>query len=429
MAKNKKRKKPSKTPHSSHTGFKHSQSYLETCYATAKRIIRAVGEDETLFDAFTKRQKKDLFRITITPPYVAAKRGHKVPKPFLRYIQENLTDFMRLKPFNEEHGVSYMDIVTVGQCLLLSFDAEANRNYLPSPQIDIVKHLLDVFHEKHIFADSQLKVVGAIRISLMSLSQPNFRIYGLDTVQPEALIDRPVVQQMQYITTHECQKLHFTHHGKEHLAYRIFLAPISEFPSAAAYIPKDEVIPGARHEMQMDIYIQAHALHRLKERVDAIYPVIRNQYIYLSLMCSKTIRGADGKLYIPYFLPETNVELHLGYFAFTVKGNNLIVLTFLPLFSQRVPEGKILSERLQLSQEDVTYLGMDRLSFFFDVDIDQIPALKKVLFDELHLEYIRDLYKTFCDKDQALIGKRTSFVKNFFSKIETNDIQPDHGEE
>jgi hypothetical protein len=118
-------------------------------------------------------------------------------------------------------------------------------------------------------------------------------------------------------------------------------------------------------------------------------------------------------------MPEDNAAARtVGYFAFTIDGNNLLVLTFLPMLSHRVPEGHRLCERLHLSQEDVKYLGMDKLSFFYDVDIEQIPILKEILFDELHLEPIRFLYSTVRSKGEPFNEKRTSFVKKFFQQLE-----------
>jgi hypothetical protein len=115
---------------------------------------------------------------------------------------------------------------------------------------------------------------------------------------------------------------------------------------------------------------------------------------------------------------ESEIGKVLGYFAFTIDGENLLILTFLPLLSERTPEGHLLNERLHLSSEDLKYLGMDKLSFFFDVDIQQIPLLKQVLYDELHLDYIRTLYSTNRPIDGPFNEKRTSFVKNFFQKLE-----------
>ncbi|MDR1645829.1 MAG: hypothetical protein LBS05_08425 [Tannerellaceae bacterium] len=419
MAKNKKRKKAQKAPPAPQSGYKHSQAYMEACYATAKRIIRAIDGDEKLLDAFTKRQKQDLFCVTVTPPYVAAMQGHKVPRSFLDYIQGSVTMCLKRDIFDEELGVTWMEIMTVGQCLEMMLNAIVKGNRLPPPQDDVARQLLATLKESEITMKGQMMIAETIRISLMSLSQPNFRIYGLAQIRPEVLVGRALVHHWEYITTHECQSMRFTYYGKEHLAYRVLQGPMGETSCTGATIAMSKLFPDVDNDRKLDIYIQSHALHRLKERIDTLHAVVRNQSILLSLMyVQKVIRGADGRLYIAYVMPQGPYERTLGYFAFTIDGDNLIVLTFLPMFNERMPEGEHLRKRLRFSQEDLRHLGMDKLSFFYDVDIKQIPLLKQILFDELHLEDVRKVYSTSYTKSDPFNDKRTSFVKNFFAKVE-----------
>ncbi|MDR2042197.1 MAG: hypothetical protein LBP98_07780 [Tannerella sp.] len=421
------RKKKKVQPPAHHIGVKHSKSYLDTCYATARRIIRAVGEDESLFDLFTKRQKQEMFLIAVTPPYIAAMPGHKVPKQFIRYIQDNLTTSLKNNFFDQATGVTWMDTVTIGQSLLMICSSEAYTNTLQQQQLDAIQRLLAAFEATDMFVKSQKQITGSIKISLMSLSQPNFRIYGLATPQQStSMMHRPVLQHILHVTTHECQTLRFNYHNRERTAFRVLLGPVGEIPSLSATIPMSKLFPDIKHDRKLDIYIQSHAIHRLKERIDTVHPVVRTQLVILSLMfVQRVVRGADGRLYIAYIMPDETGGRTIGYFAFTIEGNNLLVLTFLPLLSHRVHEGNVLSERLHLSPEDVKYLGMDKLGFFYDVDLEQIPVLKQILLDELHLDYIHKLYSSTRTKGEPFNEKKTSFVKNFFHKLEDRPFDPD----
>jgi hypothetical protein len=417
MAKDRKKKKAQQPAHTG--GLKPTNSYLNMCYATARKIFRAIGEDESLFDIFTKRQKQELFSVIISPPYIAAMPGHKVPKSFIRYIQEHLTISLKNTPFDKETGLTWMDMVTVGKSLLLSFSTETYTSLLQPLQLEAVKRLSAAFEAKNMFMESQKLITDLIRVSLLCLSQPNFRIYGLAPPNPTVSTRRKAIRHILYITTHECQTLRFNYCNRERTAFRVLIGPLGLIPSFGAIIGMSKLFPGIKHDRALNIYIQSHAIHRLKDRVDTLHPGIRNQVMMLSLMFSQRIvRGADGRLYIALVIPEDNGARTVGYFAFTIDGNNLLVLTFLPLLSHRMPEGNLLSTRLHLSPEDMKHLGMDKLSFFYDIDINQIPALKQVLYDELHLEHIHTLYSTLRSKDQPFNEKRTSFVKNFFLKLE-----------
>ncbi|MDR1602505.1 MAG: hypothetical protein LBS42_08765 [Tannerella sp.] len=419
MAKNKKRKKVQPTHHLKKPVLvKHSQTYLEACYAMARRIFRAIGEDEAAFDIFTKRQKQDIFRVMTLPPRIAAMSGHMVPRQYIRYIQEELIQYLKRVYFDEEAGVTWMDMVTVGQSMLLMFALESFAANLLAPQREVVERLHKAFDEQDIFIRVQETMAGHIKTTLMMLSQPNFRIYG-QYIGEHMPTGRACLIQTVRITTHESQSLRFKYHNRERTAFRIATGQFMNTPYTGATIAMSKIFPGIAHDRQLNIYIQSHAIHRFKERIDTLYPILRNEFFVLSLMMvQRVVRAPNGMQLIACIMPSENGEKTIGYFAFTIDGDNLLVLTLLPLLSRNVPEGRILHERLQLSPEDMKYLGMDKLSFFYEVDIAQIPVLRQVLYDELHLDYIHTVYNSFRSRNDPFNEKKTLFVKNFFRKLE-----------
>jgi hypothetical protein len=418
MAKNKKRKKVQAPRPKTQLSFKFSKSHLEECYATTRRIFRAVGEDPALLDAFAKRHRQNMFRVTMLPPRVAPMPGHLVPRQYIRYVQEELHYYLRNRYFDEEAGVTWMDIVTTGDSLHLLFQMDSFLDALPDNQRAIAERLNRVFEEQEIFFKAYQFVSLHVKTMLMMLSQPNFRIYGQDSMTKSTYSHSGVVQIVQ-ITTHESQSLRFNYHNRERKAFRLAVGQYIEEPYTGAKIALSKIYPGVEKDRILDIYIQSHAIHRFKERIDTFYPIMRNQFFVISLMLAqRVIQGPGGTQLIACIAPQDGEEKVIGYFTFTIDGNNLLVVTLLPLLSRDVPEGRILYERLRLSSEDLKYLGMDRLSFFYDVDIEQIPALKQVLFDELRLDYVRTVYNSFRPKDAPFNEKKTQFVKDFFRKLE-----------
>ncbi|MDR2121338.1 MAG: hypothetical protein LBP64_10780 [Tannerella sp.] len=418
MAKNKKRKKVQSPHQNQSVSIKHSKTYLDACYAAVRRIFRAMGEDGSLFDTFTKRQKQDIFRIAVSPPRIMPMPGHKVPRQYLRYVQEELITYLKREYFNKEAGVTWMDMATVGQALQLMFSVESYVNALPEPQRETANRLREMFEKHDIFSLVQESMAGHIKISLMMLSQPNFRIYGQQGGEHKAT-NKASLQQVVRITTHECQSLRFKYRNKERTAFRVGTGQFMSIPYTGATIAMSKIIPGITHDRQLNIYIQSHAIHRFKERIDTFYPIMRNEFFVISLMMAQRIvRSPNGMQMIACIAPCDSGEKTIGYFAFTIDGDNLLVLTLLPLLSHNVPEGRVLYDRLNLSPDDLKYLGMDKLSFFYEVDIAQIPILKQILFDELHLDYVHTIYNSFRSKDEPFNEKRTLFVKNFFQKLE-----------
>jgi hypothetical protein len=417
MAKNKKRKRAHPAPKP--ITLKLSKTHQDAYYATARRVFQMIGEDASVLDAFTKRQKQNLFRLSMIPPRIAPMQGHRVPKQYIRYIQDDLIQFMLRTPFDEKDDLTLMEMFTVGQTMLLAFSADSFLAKLPAPQREVAERLRMRFDAHEVFQHIQLDMAAKVKTVLMMLSQPNFRIYGAVT-DTRMAPNRVNFLQMIYITAHESQSIRFRYHNIERRAFRIASGQFAQTPYTGATIAISKIYPGIKHDRQLNIYIQSHAIHRFKERIDTLYPIMRNQFFIMSLMMEQQIvQSVDGLHLIACIMPSDNGEkTTIGYFTFTIDGNNLFVLTLLPLLSRNAPEGRTLYERLHLSAEDIKYLGMDRMSFFYDVDIRQIPALKRVLFDELHLDNIRNLYHSFRSKDAPFDEKKTLFVKNFFRKLE-----------
>ncbi|MDR0724782.1 MAG: hypothetical protein LBF59_02060 [Prevotellaceae bacterium] len=418
----KKKKKVQVTHHQKAVLSKHSATYLKSCYDVARRILQSLGEDASAFDSFTKRQKQDMFRIIVSPPRISVMPGHKVPKQYIRYVQEELIMHMKNVYFDKKLEITWLDIIIVGQSMMLIFATDGFVATLSPSQRKIVDRLHILF-ETVLFAHIQNTIAEYIRMSLMILSQPNFRIYGQDLGGHHIMRSKVGFQQVVRITTHECQTLRFKYRNKERTAFRVATGQYISIPYTGATIALSKIFPGIKHDRLLNIYIQSHAIHRFKERINTVYPTMRNEFFVLSLMfVQRIVRAPNGMQLIACIMPVENGEKTIGYFAFTIDGENLLVLTLLPLLSSSVPEGRVLYERLHLSSEDLKYLGMDKLSFFYEVDIEQIPTLKQVLYDELHLDYVHTVYNSFRLKNEPFNEKKTLFVKNFFQKLEERTV-------
>jgi hypothetical protein len=408
---------------------KLSNTYLETCYATARRMMPIFGEEESTFDMFTKRQKQNIFKIVVPPPHIAVMPGHKVPKPYVRYIQEELIGHMKRIHFDKQHKITLMEMATVGLSIYFTFSVDKFLVTLPPEQANIVLRIRKVFEIKDTFLKIQEQIMGELKVLLILFSRPNFRIYGQCMNAHQPTLYNSNFQQIIHITSHECQTLRFRYRNIERTAFRLALGQSFSTPYEPATIPINKLFPNSKQNKLLNIYVQSHAIYRFKERIDTILPILRNEFLTISLMfVQKIVWAPNNTPLIACIISIDGTDKTVGYFAVTIDGDNLLVLTFLPILSYNVPEGRILYERLHLSPDDMKYLGMDKLSFFYEVDISQIPVLKQVIYDELHLEYIRTTYHSYRDKYANFNEKKTLFVKNFFQKLEEhtfyNDIKP-----
>jgi hypothetical protein len=420
MAKNKKRKKAAETLRKKVENAKRIMPDADEYMAAARRILNFLEGSAAALDVLTKKQKKDLFSIVVVQPHCTAEPGRDVPRQFVRYIQDSIIKHMSWEYFDTATGLTLKDLMTAGMTMNNVFNEELFRSGLSPMQLETVDRVNALFEESRILYKMFDKLMLYAKIILVMLSQPNFRIYGFSSAKYYRLSqERRSLRLNIVVTSHECQSIRFNYHNRERTAFRIAHGKFLNTPYVGAKIQMSRIYPGIENDRTLNVYIQSHAIHRFKERIDTIDPYVRNEYFAFSLFAHQQVsKGPDGSQFIECITPAPEGERLMGYFTFTIDGDNLLVLTILPILCRSTKEGRLLSDRLGLSDEDMKYLGMDRLSFFYDVEIERIPALKSILFDELHLEYIREIYNFYRKEKDGFDEKKTLFVENFFRKMD-----------
>ena len=130
-------------------------------------------------------------------------------------------------------------------------------------------------------------------------------------------------------------------------------------------------------DLPVRVYVQAHALQRLKERIDVIANSYLQFYLYLSMQDLVVVRNDSGQQLIEFRYADKK----LGYFAFDLLGKNLIIRTFLFITMDGTPEGDALREKLGIEAEDKKYLSIDKLSTFVISDIKRNAEVKQHFVD------------------------------------------------
>ncbi|MEQ9443098.1 MAG: hypothetical protein RIG62_28945 [Cyclobacteriaceae bacterium] len=130
-------------------------------------------------------------------------------------------------------------------------------------------------------------------------------------------------------------------------------------------------------KLPVRVYIQAHALQRLKERLDILNNSYLHLYLYLALKNLQVARNKSGQQLIEFRYDGKK----LGYLAFDLLGKNLVIRTFLFLTMDGTPEGEALQDMLGIAAEDKKYLAIDKLSTFIVSDIKDNPVVKQHFID------------------------------------------------
>jgi hypothetical protein len=235
-----------------------NKTFIDTANATVKKILRAFDIDAELFDQLSKNQRAHFIQAETYAPKFEIDDGSRIPRQLMDAISRSTHHFLRHNYFDApSNELTYLDMVTFGIAFYLGF-------------IEIL----------------DLRTLGPIgthvRKSVQMMSKVNFRIYGFNWDIPSSY------GQGYYKTTimlysEKSEYIYFQYKNKYHKAFPVRAGRVHAMPFHAAHIDKWFIIPEKyRHESKpkyLDIYIQSHALQRIKERVDIFPAHKRNFYV------------------------------------------------------------------------------------------------------------------------------------------------------
>ncbi|MDR0605575.1 MAG: hypothetical protein LBG80_14855 [Bacteroidales bacterium] len=418
MAKKKKNKQRQSQAHN--MAVLNTKTHIDKTYAAVQKIIRVYGGDPDLLKALTKHQRRFLLFLRAEAPRFKVEEGSYVPRHLINFISETVHRIMRMRYLGDESiGLTYLELATYGVAFssIILAAAEAGESYFSPEQLKAIRLLAPCFENERVRQDL-VYIGGFIHDLVMMLSKLNFRIYGYHWVitEPETGTMRSTV----FISSEETQSIHFVHKQKERIAFRVCLGRINGRPAKTITIDRNLIFPHKKsfHSVPLEIYIQSHALQRAKERIDIFSAHIRNRYVMESLiyqhLISNTVSGSP-MLECGFRHMGLGIIIRFGYFPFIIRDNKLIVMTFLPLTSPDTSEGAYFQEHFGLQTEDIKFLGMDKLSFFFTVDFEQIPSLKEALI-ATNIQNMITHIKEGMDLDFSIDQKKTMMVKKFFEE-------------
>ena len=374
-------------------------------------------------DVFTKRQKENLFLVCYESPIVKPDKENTVPRRYIKTIHADLYQYMKTHFWgNPENQITYMELAIYGFSFLFNVSYMNNNNkFTPgTPQEEAARRIGEKFDRYEIYETAFKDVLQHIWFRTRSYSKVNFRFYGFkyNWENVPGSIDLKITIR---ITAQDSETKKFTINNVERKAFRILVPANGIYGSTEAFVWRKRIFNNAKDGDRLNIYIQSHVLHRIKERLDTFDPSVMNILIQFAFYEGlQVVKNGNQTLFscmLQYNRP-------IGYFAFTVQGDDIVINTFIPLVSEFTPEGKKLHELLSISREEIIFLGMDKISFFAKVDFEQIPVLKQALIDsdiwqtKLGLDGIYD-GRTASEKSNTLIDEqKTMFVKNFFDKHE-----------
>jgi hypothetical protein len=418
------------TPQSENTAKKKKSSAQEMlqCFIVAKKLLLNFELDPKLLDVFTKKQKENLYHIYYLTPIIKPKKEHTVPSQLIKNINNDAYHFIKTNFWgNPDCEITFFELYTAGLSFLSTIQGmfKEDNLFLPgTPQWEAASRICEKFDRDELLNESIKEVSDHIFYLTRRYSRVNYRMYG-HTVDCDKLPDKKCNcgNCFEYrisfrITVQECEIKEFSFNNIYRKTYRMFCPADGLYSPKPLTIFQTAIFPKEKKDKVFNLYVQSHVFHRFKERLDTLTPADHNllfQYAFTRYM--KLVHYDNRDL----FACLIEKDCSIGYFTFLIRGDDIVINTFIPLVGDNTPEGKKLQKILSISNEEITYLGMDKISFFAKVDFEQIPVLKQALIDsdiwntKLELDNIEIEEKTGNDSSPIDINK-TMFVKNYFDK-------------
>ena len=169
------------------------------------------------------------------------------------------------------------------------------------------------------------------------------------------------------------EKLSVKLNGEERTVYRVGVPGNKKAFQYYRFKAKTLKLSENIFNKSFDVYIQAHALERLYERLDCIVKAALRISALASLSRPRVHTG-KGRTRLLEF--RFNDKQKLGYFVTEVLKDKVVIRTFLFLTQEGTPEGDRLKELMDASREDAKYWALDRISTFLESDIQNNERLK-----------------------------------------------------
>jgi len=289
MAKSRKKKKPQQKKSYIHVVTK---SYFDHYTQVVRKLLQIFNFDPDLFDEFSKKQKLQMMEVRVLPPKVSVKFNHHVPRQYVDYIKKEVNWYIKQNFGDESLNLIYEDYITIGvpfMAQITSFEKEQGEN-----ASEFVKEFASLIHKIEEEASLIESLLKFVQIQLCDVSKINIRIYGVkwgyEVEGPKTFAGHI------YLTSMNPEVVNFTYHNKTRPAYRLAFGNMMSDNPILFSVPYNSVMLGSNDKRQLKIYLQNHALLRIKERLDTLIPFNRNAAILTSLVENKMVRAKNGQM-------------------------------------------------------------------------------------------------------------------------------------
>jgi hypothetical protein len=159
--------------------------------------------------------------------------------------------------------------------------------------------------------------------------------------------------------------------------------------------------------LPLEVYIQSHALIRIRERMNTIDHGEMEIVLSYSLEnCKKVVKYKQCLL-----IPSIFYNAKIGYYLVEVIEGIALIKTFLFITNTGTPEGDELDKELNAGKIEKEFLKLDRISTYVNSDLPEDPRIRSI-FEKVGLGYLCNLdRKTYSLSKNVEKGYALDFIK------------------
>jgi len=357
-----------------------------------------------------------LFETRLRSPKIRRAPNNKVPSAVLKYCQEMMMSSIKYQTF--DFGIGRLDKITMHEYFSIAYTLTAYAGRNPEPTYVAYKEVKSALQPLVVIMNSELNneiwkkyndIVGSTIMLFNNLDT------GMYATKDDYNTDLGYICYNSDIYSMQTEKIDIVVDGKKRPAHRVGWIGWKIPDLFIDYVSVKSEALGLIAGLNLEVYIQNHALDRLFERMDGINTGILHLAVFNSLKNIKTCRNKKGELLIEYHFFGNKT----GYFRAQVADGRLLLLTFLFLTNNGTPEGERLHQNTGIMKEDKIYLTIDKISSFIDSDIANDPRVKK-MFTDAGCESLFKVHKWAYFAEENNNRQLSELVSNYLSLDKEN---------
>lgn len=350
-----------------------------------------------------------------------AAEGNEIAAKAMSEIRTLSNDILRevtISVTNDGKKLTLFEFITYGMNFFEYIDSLTEDKYSKAAAIMEMKGMFRDYHQMFDEADDQLEIYSNnacfMSYDLSSKIYWIIHSYNINENNLNGIENLMTV----YCTTPE--KIYDNKDDNYRPAVRLCMGLSQRGLGYFQFNPEQIKISLTKKDSDLGIYIQAHALQRLKERLDCLGSFWQQLHLINSLLDAKIYKDEKDT----YFIAFKINEIKIGYLLADLNQNRLIIRTFLFITQHGTPEGNKLAEMYGLGKLDKTYLELDRLSTFVSKDMCSNSKLSEI-FQQVGCQYLLDISVDNRIKSMCELKSKSTSVFEIINYLQLNERKDD----